>query len=102
MANLPYNLTCFTNSRTFTDIMYCNNGITSNLFGASIIMMVFFISFITMLPFGQKNSLAASLWISTVAGILLWGMNLVAPEITTALIVITALATVFLFRTREN
>jgi hypothetical protein len=97
-----YNLTCFQNSRNFVDIMVCNNAITNNLFGVSILTMVFFISFISMLSFGQKNSLAASMWITTVVSVFLWGMQLINPEIMVALTVITALATIFLFRTKEN
>lgn len=104
MANLPYNLTCFTNARDFVQVMVCNNGVTNNLFGASILLIVFAISFISMLGFGQKNALVASLWLTTLVSTFLSTMTsgLINPDIMVLLTIISALSTLLLFRTREN
>ena len=90
------------NLSTLQDIMVYNNTITNDLFGVSILMMVFGISFITMQNFGNKPSLVASLWITSVISIFLWVLQLISPDIMVALTVMTAMATIFLFRTREN
>lgn len=97
-----FNLTCYTAVRSFQGLLICNNTITNNLFGSAIIIMVFFISFISMLPFGQKQSLAASLWLATVSSVFLWILQLLSADYMVLLTVITALSTLFLFRTKEN
>ena len=93
---LPYNVT------SYPQLMLYNNTITNNMFGLGILAVVFFIPFITMLGFGQKQSLVTSLWFTTIMSIYLWTMQLVAPEVMVAMTVITALSTIFLFRTKEN
>ena len=97
-----YNLTIFENVRDFQGLLIANNSVTNDLFGTSILVMIFFISFISMLPFGQKNSLAASLWITTLCSVMLWVLQIFNPDYMVLLTIITALATIFLFRTKEN
>ena len=92
----PYNVT------SFQDLLIYNNTVTNNMFGLSILVIVFFISFFTMLKFGSKVSFASSMWLTTVVSVFLWILQLVNPDIMVVLTVITALSTVFLFRTREN
>ena len=93
---LPYNVT------NFQELMVYNNTITHDLFGVGILFTIFSIAFITMLPFGNKQSFVASVWLTSVISVFMWILQLVNPEIMVALAVITALGTIFLFRTREN
>jgi hypothetical protein len=72
------------------------------MFGVGLLVIIFSISFISMLQWGGKQSFVASIWITTVISIFLWIYQLVSPDIMLVLTVITALATVFLFRTKEN
>jgi hypothetical protein len=97
-----FNINCFESVRTFQSLLLCNNSVTNNLFGTGILLMVFFISFISMLGFGQKNSLAASLWLTTVVSVYLWIQQLFNPDYMVLLTVITAMVTIFMFRTKEN
>ena len=101
MGNL-FDLSCYTSSRSFQAVMLCNNTVTNNLFGLSILLMVFSIAIITMLYAGVKQALAASLWLTTLVSMLLWVLQLISPDIMVTMTVITALSSVFLFRTREN
>ena len=97
-----FNLSCYQTSRSFQAVMICNNAVTNNMFGISILLMVFSIAIITMLYAGVKQALAASLWLTTLVSMLLWVLQLISPDIMVSMTVITALSTVFLFRTREN
>lgn len=97
-----FNLSCYYAARDFVQVGVCNNAITNGVFGNGILLIVFFISFITMLSFGQKNSFIASLFITTLASVLLVIMQMVSADIMLLLTIVTALGTLLLFRTREN
>lgn len=91
-----------TNITSFMDLMAYNNSITNDMFGVAIIFILFSISFITMHGFGNRVSITGSLWFCSLISIFLWTMQLVSDNVMVVLTVLTALATLFLFRTREN
>lgn len=93
------NATGITNVQT---LMQWNNTVTGDMFGLSILLMLFSISFLTMHGFGNKPSFVASIWLTAIASVFLWILQLINAEIMIGVIMITALASVFLFRTREN
>jgi hypothetical protein len=86
----------------FDKIMQYNNTVTNDFFGVTLLMIVFSISFISLYGFGKKPAFVASLWLTTVISIFSWVMSIVSPDIMVMLAVVTAMASLFLFRTREN
>ena len=86
----------------YDKLMQYNNLVTNDLFGVTILLIVFSISVISMYGFGKKPAFVASLWLTTVVSIFAWVMQIVSPDIMVMLAVVTAMASLFLFRTREN
>ena len=98
MVNNPHQIEALMNVSDAGSLMIWNNTATHGMFGLALILILFSISFISMLGFGFKRSLTASLWLSSLTSVVLWVLQLVNADIMTAIILITGLSTIFLFK----
>lgn len=91
-----------TNVTNFQQLLIYNNSITHDLFGVSLLLTVFAITFVSTMGWPRGQNLVSSLWITAITSVFFWLMQLISSDIMVVLAILTALATVFLFRTREN
>ena len=66
--------------QNLTAIFEYANTITGSMFGVSIVLMTFIISFISMMRFQMEHALLSSMFITFVIATLLWAAGLVASQ----------------------
>ena len=98
---MPFELQNPENLSTVFEITDFANEMTDYMIGPALLIAIFSITSITMLSAGRakEDSIVASLWITTISGMLLSLVpNMLNSTIVLGLAIVTALASVFLFR----
>jgi len=92
---IPYEIA---NETSWYGLFRYANTVTDNFFGMSFLFMVFIVSFIAMRRYPAKDSFATSSFITTVLGVLMKMMGLIADELVILFTIVTAASVLLLFK----
>ncbi len=89
------------NGSTFIDLMKYNNTVTNDAFGLTILFMVFVIGFVTSKSSTMnEEAFAVSSFITTLAGLMLTAMGIIAPYILMFPVFALGMAMMILYKRR--
>lgn len=100
MGNI-YNLSNATNTTNFYKMTEALHNTTGGLVGNAIVIVGFFITYISLYQYTQKQAISAASYIWSVITLLLWTANLASDYILIAMIFLSAFSTAVLL-TQQN
>lgn len=89
---LPNNIT------DFVSLMVFANNVTNYMFGIGILLMIFFLSFTSLLFYGSERAFSTSIFLTFISSLFLASMGLIAYEIILIMIFATALSIFLLWK----
>lgn len=101
---MSINITQFTNTTgdDFIGLTLAVNNASGGVFGFSLLLSLYLISFFAMLPrFGGKNSFAAAAFLGAICALLLRLMGLIIDEVLYGAIVLAVIGAVVLYLSRD-
>jgi len=82
----------------FVELMLYDNSITGGIFGISILLMIFFISFISLTAYGVEKSFVPAIFMTFISSVFLAAMGLISYNIITILLFVTTLSVFLLWK----
>ena len=92
----PYNLTALTDNTNIFGILSATNTLSDGFFGIILLLLFFVILFVSFKQFEVKRALSSSLFILSIAVILMRVLGIVTDLVMFAVFILTGLSLVFL------
>lgn len=87
----PYDLTNASNMSGINNLFTTANQMSNNLFGVIILLMLWFIIFMQLKNYSSKPAMLAASFITAIASILLFLINMVSSQVLIICIILTAI-----------